>query len=56
MASPYYSNRQKGEAEDTERFKRVDIREWDFPNCHAHHDHDVKTAKNILSMGLGLAW
>ncbi|PTQ86363.1 hypothetical protein C8U37_101204 [Trichococcus patagoniensis] len=55
MTSPYYNNRQKGEA-GTERFKRLDIREWDFPNCHAHHDRAVNAAKNILSIWLGTSF
>ena len=34
------------------QIKDLSVREWEFPECHTHHDRDINAAINILHFGI----
>ena len=55
MVNPYKTPQICSSCDFDDGKHALDIRDWDCPNCHAHHESDVNAAKNILSIGLGQA-
>ena len=36
---------------ELKRIENIDIREWDYPKCHRHHDRDVNAGINLKRFG-----
>ena len=52
VVSPYKTSQVCSECGYDDGKHELDIREWDCPQCHYHHDRDVNAARNILNKGL----
>lgn len=52
IVSPYKTSQVCSECGYDDGKHELDVREWDCPQCHYHHDRDVNAARNILNKGL----
>mgnify|MGYP000894042006 CR=1 FL=1 len=52
IVSPYKTSQVCSECGYDDGKHELDVREWDCPQCHYHHDRDINAARNILNKGL----